>query len=116
MATTYTENFHLGMQKDHSDKFDMEVITENMQLIDIALSKAVPAVTGTVDDASLEELYEGVVTGVIAAEITGGSDMYGVVRAYRVNAELAAYMQICELWDGRRLTRHYLNGSWSVWE
>lgn len=115
MATTYTEKFHLGMQTDTSDKFDMSVITDNMPIIDTALSKTVPAISSTIDNAALENIGEGVVTGVISAEITGDSDMYGIVRAYSVNAELAAYMQICELWNGTRLTRHYLNGSWSSW-
>lgn len=115
MATTYTTNFHLGMQTNTADKLDMSVITDNMPIIDTALSKTVPAISGTIDNTALENIGEGVVAGVIAAEITGDSDMYGIVRAYSVNTELAAYMQICELWDGTRLTRHYLNGSWSSW-
>lgn len=115
MATTYTTNFHLGMQTNTADKFGMSVITGNMPIIDAALSKTVPTITATISNATLADFYEGVVTGVVAAEITGDSDMYGVVRAYSVNTELAAYMQLCELWDGTRLTRHYLNGSWSSW-
>ena len=38
MAITYTENYHLGKQEDHTDKFDMDVITENADKIDEALS------------------------------------------------------------------------------
>lgn len=38
MATTFTPNYNLGMQKDHADKFDMDVITDNMEIIDTALS------------------------------------------------------------------------------
>lgn len=116
MATTYTTNFHLGMQANTADKFDMSVITDNMPIIDAALSKSVPTVTATISNTTLADFHEGVVTGVVAAEITGDTDMYGVVRAYIVNQELEAYMQICELWNGSRLTRHYLNGSWSSWE
>ena len=115
MATTYTNNFHLGMQTSTADKFDMSVITDNMPIIDAALSKTVPTVSSTISNTTLADFHEGVVTGVIAAEITGDSDMYGIVRAYSVNAELAAYMHICELWNGTRLIRHYLNGSWSNW-
>lgn len=38
MATTYTENYNLGKQENHADKFSMDVITENMDKIDTALS------------------------------------------------------------------------------
>lgn len=34
MATTYTENYHLGKQENHADKFRMDVITANMDIID----------------------------------------------------------------------------------
>ena len=34
MATTYTTNYNLGKQTDHTDKFDMNVITDNMDIID----------------------------------------------------------------------------------
>lgn len=37
MSTTYTPNYNLGKQEDHADKFDMSVITENMDKIDTAL-------------------------------------------------------------------------------
>lgn len=37
MATTYTENYHLGMQKDASDKYNRNVITTNMEIIDEVL-------------------------------------------------------------------------------
>lgn len=35
--TTYTENFNLGKQTDHSDMFSMDVITDNMDKIDSCL-------------------------------------------------------------------------------
>lgn len=47
MATTYTENYNLGMQKDHSDKFDMDVITDNMEKIDEALAGKQDTLTPT---------------------------------------------------------------------
>lgn len=34
MPTTYTTNYHLGKQENHAEKFDMNVITENMDKID----------------------------------------------------------------------------------
>ncbi len=46
MAVTYTENYMLGKQENHSDKFDMSVITENMDKIDKALSEKVNAEEG----------------------------------------------------------------------
>lgn len=39
MSVTYTPNFNLGKQTDHSDKFDMSVITDNMDKIDSALEQ-----------------------------------------------------------------------------
>ena len=45
MAITYTENYHLGKQEDHTDKFDMTVITDNVDKIDEAL-------TGKVDKST----------------------------------------------------------------
>lgn len=47
MSTTYTENYNLGMQKDHSDKFDMGVITDNMEKIDEALAGKQDTLTPT---------------------------------------------------------------------
>lgn len=38
MATTYTTNYNLGKQENHADKFDMDVITDNADKIDAALT------------------------------------------------------------------------------
>ncbi len=46
MAVTYTQNYNLGKQEDHSNKFDMTIITENMEKIDAALFQKINAVTG----------------------------------------------------------------------
>lgn len=56
LATTYTDNLHLGMQLDKTDYFSMDVINENWQKIDAAVSggggiggtpaSAVPVVDG----------------------------------------------------------------------
>ena len=45
MAITYTDNYNLGKQEDHNDRFDMSVITDNADKIDEAL-------TGKVDKAT----------------------------------------------------------------
>lgn len=34
MATTYTTNYNLGKQTDHADKFDMSILTDDMDIID----------------------------------------------------------------------------------
>ena len=54
MATTYTENYNLGKQENHYDKFDMTVIIDNMDKIDAALAD----IAGSVGDinAVLEEV------------------------------------------------------------
>ena len=45
MATTYTENYNLGMQEDiYGDKFSMKVITDNAKIIDEALAEKADAV------------------------------------------------------------------------
>lgn len=38
MATEYTPNINLGKQTDHSDKFDMTVITDNMDILDTTIA------------------------------------------------------------------------------
>lgn len=38
MATTYTTNYNLGKQENHADKFDMDVLTDNADKIDAALT------------------------------------------------------------------------------
>lgn len=44
MATTYTENYNLGMQEDSSDKFSMKIITDNAKIIDQVLAEKADAV------------------------------------------------------------------------
>jgi len=39
MSITYTSNYNLGKQEDKNDNFSMDVITENMDKIDAALSR-----------------------------------------------------------------------------
>ena len=122
MATTYTENYNLGMQTSTADKFDMSVITDNMPIIDEALkdnADNVAAITPSlsaseIDNTALETLASGTVCGLIAAEVLG-SQMYGAVRAYTLESETPVLFQIAEGIDGTRKTRYKSSGSWSAW-
>ena len=122
MATTYTENYNLGMQEDTADKFDMSVITDDMKLIDTALSELNEAITDvtpsiaaeTITSSSLEALLEGTVAGELSADITGGaSAIGGIVRAYKYSD--TDCIQIAEAIDGTRVTRYYTSLTWSSW-
>lgn len=116
MATTYTPNYHLGKQTDKADKFNMTILTDNMDIIDEALAgkeEKPQAATAEIDNTALDEFYNGTMTGELAAEITGSSAAYGIVRAYTLDTSV--YMQIAEVIDGTRLTRSYASGSWSSW-
>ena len=116
MATTYTSNYHLGKQTDKADKFNMTVITDNMDIIDAALADKEDkpeAATAQISNTTLEEFFSGTMTGELAAEITGSSAAYGIVRAYTLDTSV--YMQIAEVIDGTRLTRSCTSGSWSSW-
>lgn len=37
MATTYTEHYHFGLQKNYNDLFSMSVITTNFETLDTVL-------------------------------------------------------------------------------
>lgn len=37
MANSYTTYYHIAKQEDHSDKFSMFIITDDMDIIDAAL-------------------------------------------------------------------------------
>lgn len=47
MSTSYTTNYHLGKQLNHSDYFDMDVITDNMDTIDSALKSNADNISAT---------------------------------------------------------------------
>ena len=121
MATTYTPNYSLGKQEDYSDKFDMSVITDDMDIIDAQMkanADAAAAVTptvesSTIDNTALASFYSGIKAGELAAEITGSSAEYGIVRAYMLSETDS--MQIAEAVDGTRKTRYYTSSAWSSW-
>lgn len=56
MSTTYTENYQLGMQENHNDKFSMAVITENMKAIDKLLKAHEKHIVGFIDGDSRKNL------------------------------------------------------------
>lgn len=142
MATTYTPHFNLGMQTDHSDKFLMSVITDNMQIIDTALyskqdtlttaqmdavnsgitaetlqeiQEYVPVISSTtIDNTALATVFTGTICGLLDTAITGESTaIYGIVRAYTVDTDTA--MQIAEDFNGGRHYRTYTSSTWSAW-
>ena len=121
MATEYTQYYQLGMQTDHADKFDMTVITDDMEKIDTAMhdldtGKADKPTksTATIDNTALAMMFSGIVTGELATEITGGADtIRGIVRAYDTGS--GTFLQIAEAADGTRKTRYYASDVWSAW-
>lgn len=56
MSTTYTENYQLGMQENHNDKFSMAVITENAKIIDGLLKAHEKHIVGFIDGDSRKNL------------------------------------------------------------
>lgn len=93
MATTYTENFHLGKQENHADKFSMDVITSNMDIIDAQMKENADNIdskigTGDVDD-TLDETSENPIQNKpvaeaianLLAELTAAADTYESVAA-----------------------------------
>lgn len=56
MAVTYTENYNLGMQENHNDKFSMAVITENAKIIDGLLKAHEKQIVGFIDGDSRKNL------------------------------------------------------------
>ena len=56
MAVTYTENYNLGMQENHNDKFSMAVITENAKIIDSLLKTHEKHIVGFIDGDSRKNL------------------------------------------------------------
>lgn len=56
MSTTYTENYQLGMQENHNDKFSMTVITDNAKIIDGLLKAHEKHIVGFIDGDSRKNL------------------------------------------------------------
>lgn len=68
MATTFTPNFHFGLQLDHSDKYDHKVITDNTQSLDTILYGKQDNLTfdGTYDASTNPAATVATVTNAIA--------------------------------------------------
>lgn len=138
MATTYTTHYSLGKQEDTADKFDMSVITSDMDSIDTilynkqdvlttaqqnAVDSGITAdilstikptkVTSTITSLYLEDITTAVLVGTIDSAIHGTDDTFGVVRSYAYTNN--KIIQIAEFCDGGRKTRYLEGGIWSNW-
>ena len=111
---TQTTNYNFTLPAD-GDAVDQTPFNNNFTAIDGLLVKVVPAVKATaIDNTALATLFEGVATGELATEITGGATaMAGVVRAYKTSSTDS--IQIAEAIDGTRTTRYYTSSAWSSW-
>lgn len=69
MATTYTTNYNLGKQENHADKFDMDVLTDNADKIDAALTGLQSGIDGKQDALSSEQLA-AVNSGITEEDVT----------------------------------------------
>lgn len=112
MGTTYTENYNLGMQKDHSDKFDMNVITDNMEILDSVLAEKVDKAEGysLMSEAEHQTLAE--VYGTTAASVpddikipeNSDLDSYEVPGVYKcISQAIANTLLHCPVSQGFRL-------------
>lgn len=126
MATTYTTNYHLGKQTDHGDKFDMDVITDDMDIIDaqmkansdIANAYYPQIVEGEyIDHSDIAFFREGVMTGTfnlidLGIRLTdAAANQPGVLRAYTIetydSSSQGQAMQMLELpAEGRVFVRY----------
>lgn len=105
---------------EDTDNADQNQYNDNFSKLDTILKEqadgiaaVTPSTTATIDNTALAEFYEGTITGELAAEITGSSELAGVVRAYKTSSVDA--IQIAEAIDGTRVTRYYTSSAWSSW-
>ena len=115
-----TTNYNFTLPAD-SDPTDQTPFNNNFTSIDTILKEQADGITAvtpelkstTIDNTALASLFEGIVTGELDAEITGGSAAAGVVRAYKTSSTDS--IQIAEAIDGTRKTRYYTSSTWSSW-
>lgn len=69
MATTYTTNYNLGKQENHADKFDMDVLTDNADKIDAALTGLQSGIDGKQAALTTEQLA-AVNSGITSTDVT----------------------------------------------
>lgn len=135
MATTYTPNYHLGKQTDHGDKFNMTVITDDMDIIDAQMKANADAAAVSnpqiLDDYitadNIRFLFSGIRAGVFnmpdigITSVPGSSYQPGVIRAYLIEAfqeSSGKTMQILELASASKVFIRYrvaASGSWDPW-
>ena len=68
MATTYTTNYNLGKQENHADKFDMDVLTDNADKIDAALTGLQSGIDGKQAALTTEQLA-AVNSGITSTDV-----------------------------------------------
>lgn len=68
MATTYTTNYNLGKQENHADKFDMDVITDNADKIDAALTGLQSGIDGKQATLTTEQ-FAAVNSGITSTDV-----------------------------------------------
>ena len=84
MATTYTTNYNLGKQENHADKFDMDVITDNADKIDAALTGLQSSIDGkqaALTTAQLAAVNSGI-TSTDVEQIGTNKNNISSLRAY----------------------------------
>ncbi|WP_294750034.1 hypothetical protein [uncultured Ruminococcus sp.] len=135
MSTSYTSNYNLGKQLNHGDKFDMSVITDNMDIIDRQMKENADTaaigcpeiIDGYITSEDIEFLKNGTVTGVfnipnigILTPVPGSSYQPGILRAYTMQSSSESgnkLMQILELAEvGMVFVRYHDTTSWGNWK
>lgn len=88
MATTYTTNYNLGKQENHADKFDMDVITDNADKIDAALTGLQSSIDGkqaTLTTAQLAAVNSGVTSADVEQITTNKNNISSLYKAGSAN-------------------------------
>lgn len=127
MATTYTTNYHLGKQTDHGDKFDMSVITDNMDIIDAQMKTnnrigdyCIPqTVEHLITSSDISLFHSGIMYGQFSTDATGlTTSRYGILRAYNYRPDVTDVLyiiQVLELPDIGTILMRRKDYSWSAW-
>ena len=129
MSTAYTSHYNLGKQTNHADKFSMDIITNNMDIIDRELYNndqkidkyAVPDVKSdrAITDGDIQLFADGIMVGTFSSGLTGlPGDEEGVLRAYYVNPGEPGsieIIQVLEIPDAGAIFMRHKTTSWSEW-
>lgn len=105
MATTYTQNYGLGKQEDHSDKFDMSVITANADIIDRELksqqnqlntkpdAEDIAALQAQINQIEISASAEAIVAPEVAAARVGADGTSYQTLKERLDADVSTETQ-----------------------